>query len=446
MALTAANTNLEGRSVVELELRLPNNKIIPFSSVNILHVQSDITESIKSSTVHQAVVRSPTTDYIDQVIRFAQSQGTPRIRYRIGTGKPGQTAYLPWQESLLADFGAAIEGLGKTAGHYIRMDLSDSLFTFSRQTKCAARRGKISDIVQTIAQENGISDVVIEPTVGDGLWIQSFVDDVDFIRKRMVPRAINDKGRGNYNFYVQDNVLHFHSPDYQAALKELVYYQTNNISLTQLDSSQSYLEAGASGVRVIVYDPYTGQAKEVASDPNKALRFGNVMHQLLNVTGAELNYGFTLSTNSPQEADNLAQSIYENARSQILGLKLDIVRSIFLRVGDLIRITISPNSGKNTVWSGVYLVTDANYHIESGTMLSSFVVKRGEFQTNNLAPTTIDVLGDNLVINDQQAPGQPVNLKTAQSSTLTHGAGQAGFTSIFVQTQDPNTQPNPSPI
>jgi hypothetical protein len=442
---TAANKNVEGRSVVEVELRLPNNKIIPFGPLNIVHVSSNVIESIKRSATHQLVLDSPTTDYVDSVIRFAQSQGTPKIRYRLGIGVAGKTAYLPWQEHLIVSFGAALQGMGTAAGHFVRFSLAGPLFTMSRATKVVARRGKISDIVKAIAQENGFTDFVIEPTVGEGSWIQSFVDDVDFIRKRMIPRAINDKGRGNFNFYSQDNVLHFHSPDYQAAIKDLVYYQSSNISLTQLDDSQSYLEAGASGVRLVVYDPYTAQIKEVESDPTKALRLGNVMHQLPNIAGSELNYSFHLSTNSPQEADNLAQSIYENARSQILGLKIDILRTIFLRIGDLLRITISPASSKNTVWSGIYMVTDAVYHVESGAMVSSFVVKRGEFQTSTTAPTTVDILGHNVVIDDQQAPGQPLNLKSAQSSTLTHGAGQSGATSIFIQTQDPNTLPNPTP-
>ncbi len=445
MQAPAANTNVEGRSVVELELRLPNSKIIPFGPLRIAHVSSTITESIKHSAIHELIVSSPTTDYVDSVIRFAQSQGNPVIRFRIGVGLAGKTLYLPWQEHTIASFGAAIQGLGNTAGHFVRLTLADNLFTFSRSTKVRARKGKISDIVQLIAVANGASDFVIEPTVGEGSWIQSFVDDVDFIRTRLVPRAINDKGRGNYNFYLLDNVLHFHTPDYQATLRDLTYYQSNNVRLTQLDDSQSLLEAGASGVRLVVYDPYTAQIKEVASDPDKALRLGNVMHQLSSVMNAELNYSFHLSTNAPQEADNMAQSIYENARGQMLGLKLDVVRSIFLRVGDLLRITISPTSNKTTPWSGIYLVTDATYHVESGTMSSFFVVKRGEFQTNNLAPTSINVLGENVVVTDQEAPGQPLNLKSVISSPLTHGAGQTGSTSVFVQTQNPDTLPNPNP-
>lgn len=445
MPIPAANANLEGRATVQVELKLPNNKFLPFNDVSVTHVSSTIVETVKGMSSHQLVVRAPTTDYMDSIIRFVQSQGNPRVRYRIGVGLPGGMNFLPWQEHIIADISAAIEGVGPTAGHFIRMSLKDILFTMSRTTKVAARRGPVSGIVQQIASDNSITDTVVEPTVGDGLWIQSFVDDEDFIRKRMIQRAINSKGRGSYNFYVQDNTLHFHSPDYQAQLKELVYYQTNNIGLTQLDETQNMIEYGASAVRVITFDPYTGTMSELSSDPTKALRLGNVITPLTLVPGADLNYPFHLSTNTAQEAQNMAQTLYENARMQTLGLKLDIARSIFLRVGDLVQVTISPSGSKNSVWSGIYFVTDAVYQIESGTMVSVFVVKRGEYQTSNQSPASITILGENLVISNQQAPGQPLNLKLAQSSPLTHGAGQSASTSVFVDTQNPDAAPNPNP-
>lgn len=445
MSVTAANTNVEGDVSVEVELKLPNNKFIPFNQINIVHVSSAITEDVKGVSCHELIVRAPTTDYVDSIIRSLQSLGTPMVRYRIGVGLPGQMSYLPWQDQIITDFSAVLEGVGETAGHFVRLELKDILFTMSRSTKTAARRGKISDIIKQIATENSLSDTIIEPTVGDGIWIQNFLDDADFIRNRMVQRAINVKGRGCYNFYVQDNVLHFHSPDYQAQLKELVFYAANNIGLTQLDESQHMLEYGASGVHVVAYDPYTATMGEIASDPTKALRFGNVITPLTNVPGAELNYPFHISTNSVQEAQNIAQTLYENARIQTLGLKLSISRSIFLRVGDLVQVTISPSGSKNSVWSGVYHVARASYRIESSVMVSVFVVQRGEYQTSAQTPTSVTVLGQNLVISDQQAEGQPLNVKVAESSVLTHGAGRSGNTSIFVDTQNPNTAPNPNP-
>jgi hypothetical protein len=442
--VNAANANVEGRAVVEVELRLPNNKFVPLSDINVTHVKSVVTESTVDPSAHELIVRAPTTDYLDSVIRYVQSQGTPRVRYRLGVGVPGRMVYLPWQEQIITSISGVLEGLGSTAGHFVRMSLQDILFTMSRTTKVSSHRGTVSSIVQRIAADNGIVNTVVEPTVGEGLWIQSFMDDREFIQDRLLMRAINQKGRGNYSFYVQDNVLHFHSPDYQAQLKELVYYQTNNIGLTQLDETQNLLPYGAAGVRAVVYDPYSATAAEFVSDPERALRLGNVITPLGGMN-LDRNYPFHLSTNTTQEIRNIAQTTYENSRMQLMGLKLDITRSLFLRVGDLVQVIISPSGSKNSPWSGVYYVTNATYNVESGSMVSVFVVRRGEYQTNNLSPTSLTILGDSLVVSPQRAPGQPLNIKLAESSVLAHGSGKSNYTSTFVDTQSPTSAPNPSP-
>src|SRR5690242_2722086 len=175
MPVTAANTNAEGTVSVEVEVQLPNSKFIPFSSMNIEHVTSHIVESVSGISTHTMTVRAPTTDYVDNVLRFAQSEGTPRVRYRLGVGLPGQKTFLPWQNYILTNFGATIEGVGDAAGHFTTITLKDTLFTISRGTKVASHRGTLSDIISQIATSNSITSSVIEPTVGDGLWIQNFM-------------------------------------------------------------------------------------------------------------------------------------------------------------------------------------------------------------------------------------------------------------------------------
>jgi hypothetical protein len=68
---------------------------------------------------------------------------------------------------------------------------SDALYMLREiQTKTVARRGRISDIVNQIASENGIQDTVVEQTSGDQfLLIQSFMSDHQFIEQRCLPRA-----------------------------------------------------------------------------------------------------------------------------------------------------------------------------------------------------------------------------------------------------------------
>ena len=77
--------------------------------------------------------------------------------------------------------------------------------------------------------------------------------------------------------------------------------------------------------------------------------------------------------------------------------------------------------------------------------MAIFFVQRGEYQTANERPQAINVMGEELVLDEQAALGQPVNIKSAQSSPLTTGAGDKVYNSLFVDTRNPNTLPSPSP-
>lgn len=432
------NPSVEGPSHVELELRLPNSKIIPLDKINIVHVTSTIKESLFSSSEHVFTIKSPTMDFVDNLLRYAFAEGTPKLRYRLGIGVPGNTFYLPWQEHIITSYGASLEGIGLSTGHYTQITTNDHLFTMSRVNKVATRRGKISDIVATMAQQQGLTHTVIEPTQGEALYIQSYMDDVDFIRQRLIPRAVNAKGRGNYHLCLQDNVLHFHSPDYQATIKELLYYQGSSMSLTQLDHSEHHLEMGASGASVIGYDPYTGEIKEVPSDPTQALRLGNTTHNLFRLKGTQANILYHLSANPPQEIDFMAQNTYEAAHSMMLGLNLEMTQTLFLRVGDILKILISPSNQKNSIWSGTYLVTSSVHDLDRGALKSSFVVRRGEFQTAHSTPSSFYFDRQNVVRDEITAPGQDLNVKETQSSSLTKGAGKSVGASVFVTAIDPS--------
>ena len=431
--------------MVDAELLLPNTRTMPFAQIGTVHVSSTIAETIARHNTHELIFQTQSTNFVNSLIRYAQSQGTPQLRFRLGLILEGQATYLPWQQHIITDFNAAVTGSGALAAHLCRLGTTDSTFLMERATRVVSRSGLISDIVAEIGRTNGYSNLAIEPTVGQGLWIQSFIDDYDFVRNRLMPRAINAQGEGNYHFYDQDGTLHFHSPSYLATVKPLDYYGVAAESLTQVDTSQQLIEIGASGVRAVIYDPLTGQTAELASDPTKVLRLGNTTTQLTSLSGTELSLPYHLSYNTQQEAQNLAQSGYENAHAQTLELRLNLPRSIYLRAGDMLNINITPSADNTSVWSGTYLVISGTYAVRGGALTSAFTLRRGEYQTSSLQPTSAQLLSDNAVDNSDNAPGQPLNLKSTQSSPLTHGAGQISSTSVFAATQDANTAPNPAP-
>jgi hypothetical protein len=61
-----------------------------------------------------------------------------------------------------------------------------------------------------------------------------------------------------------------HSPDYQTSVKELQYFQQPAGQLIQLDRSQQLWKEGVSGTHLVVYDPLTGETKDILNDPNKS--------------------------------------------------------------------------------------------------------------------------------------------------------------------------------
>ena len=54
-----------------------------------------------------------------------------------------------------------------------------------------------------------------------------------------------------------------HSPDYQTSVKELQYFQQPAGQLIQLDRSQQLWKEGVSGTHLVVYDPLTGETKDI---------------------------------------------------------------------------------------------------------------------------------------------------------------------------------------
>ncbi len=161
------------------------------------------------------------------------------------------------------------------------------------------------------------------------------------------------------------------------------------------------------------------------------------MHSLDKIVGAQKNIQYHLGANRPQEVEALAQSIHEESRSRCVNLEFKTIRSAFVRAGDVIRVTLNPSGKKSTPWSGLYRVNEVSSLVDKSSLVSRVSLSRGEFMTNQADSQSISGLVDNVVQDDQAAPGQDINIKEAQSSLLTKGAGdQAGSTS-YVTTIDP---------
>ena len=387
-----------------------------------------LTENVRGTAVYQHRFTTRSTTIVDNLLRTVMSTGSPRMRFRLGAGAPPSTVWLPWQDHAIRFYSGILESSGPTAGHHLELETVDDLYTMSKVNKVTVRRGAISDMVATIAQENKL-DAIIEKTQNSFSFVQSFIDDSAMLFERLRGRAVNAKGRGNYVCYIRDGILHFHSPDYQAEVKELAYFKTPHVSLAQADNSQRLWDAGVSGTHLVVYDPYTAEVRTTASDPTKALRLANGIYNLPSVGGAERNIFYHLSMNRPEEALALAQNAYEMARSQTFEIVATFARLTSLRAGDFIHLLITPSDQASSPWSGYYLLAKTVTTIDRGAAHVVCALQRGEIQQMQ-SSLTVQAPNQQLVP-VTEAPGQDLNLRASQDSVLTRASGKKTSSSVF---------------
>jgi hypothetical protein len=427
---------VEGQAVVSFELNLPQQPTLPLTDGLVTYTGSELVEDVFGKKEYRHRFSTLIPEFVNDILRTAMASGTPTFRFRLGLGNPKQTIWLPWQDHFIVHYGAVAEGISKQSGHSLEITTSDAFFKIARVNKTAAHKGTISSIVQALADENKL-EAVIEPTSGEFLYVQNFVDDVKFIRERLVRRAVNEKGRGNYLFFILDNVLHFHSPDYQTSVKELQYFQQPGSLLVLSDRSQQLWDDGVSGTRLIVYDPLTGETKEHLSDPTKALRYAKGIYQLDSVKGSELNLFYHLGANRPEEAKAIGQNTYEHARLNTFELNVDFDKNISIRTGDIVSLIVTQQSQKTSPWSGLYLVTGTMYTIVQNAVTLKLLLRRGEIQPdlNNV----VTQVANQQLVPQAEAPGQDLNIGDAQSSALTKGAGSQQSDDNFSTVRNPNS-------
>ena len=421
---------------IDFELKLPDDTVV--TSLSVFPLLSVITESVFSYGDAQISFRVNNTLFHNKILRALNSAGNPLIRFRWGTGDGSIMAWTPWQLHYVLDHQAVFEGVGTTAGHLIKLHTKDMLHSIDRSSRTAPFKGSVSDIVQTIANNNGLNDCVIEPTSGQGVWIQSYEGDFAFVRRRLIRRARSKRGRGNYFLYVRDNVLHFHTLEYQTAVKDMAYYSSPSTFLEAFEMTQAKIPDGSAGARVINYDPFTGEARENNSDPNKAIKLGNSIARLDKISAGQRNIQEHKIHIRDEEAGSeaLAQNAYEYARAESYQLKLSGNKLALIRPGELLRLAIDPSAGNVSTWSGLYLTVSAQQTIDKGVISSVYVLQRGEQQVMGSGNSSVGSYGVDSVQDDQSAPGYAISLPDAQSSGVTKGAGQVLSSGVFLTVQD----------
>ncbi len=410
-----------GNAIIQYKLVLDKNKVLNFNPERVTIVDAEIKDSVYGPCTAVHTLYTNDLSFIEG-LKQAMSEANPIMEFRLGFGSPKGMYWLPWQRHIIEQCHSRYEGVANSAGNIVLIKTSDNLIRLERSNKVVARRGTIAEIVQAIAAENKL-EVVVEPTDGNFLLYQSFIDDTRFVRERLMPRAINKSGRGGYYFYIRDNVLHFHTPDYQCSVSQLNYYNTTGASLVAEDLSQvpDLWDAGVAGVKYIDHDPYTGFTQEVSSNPDKALKLSESLYKFSNVANGQWNVPYHRSFNPLIESTALAQHMYQKSRQSIFKITVALASSISLRHGDLVNINITQQVNTSSSYSGYYLITGLVHKYDKGAVNTVYRLERGEIRGNLQSLTTQNA--QNELVSENLAPGQVPNLREIESSQLTKGAG-----------------------
>jgi hypothetical protein len=423
----------------EAELRLSSDsRLVPLFGSEIVFEEAHISQVTRGFSTIGIQASTTNRDFVDNLLHEAAAKGSPQLRYRYGIGgSGGNVLWNTWQETIVRMNTSKILGLGEGAGYSVWLECSDLLWCQVTTTRVKSRKGKISDIVQSIADFYGIP-AVIEPTTYEGLWIQSYETDCDFIIDRLLPRAVNDKGRGNYRFFMKDNVLHFHTIDYAADVKQFSYFSSSGEQLLIGNFVVEKLDLGTGGVRYVTHDPYSGIVKEHLSEPGNTLRLGNTAPDFTNTPGIEKNRMYNVGANRIAEVLAMTNSDYEKAKILGYSLELTIPKSTFFYAGDIVNFTISPSPSQITPSSGLYYVPEVNSVIKKQAITSTVILTRGECTLPQNDQSPLAKLGQNVVTPENSAEGQQINLATTASSATTRGAGKEASRRIFLDARNPN--------
>lgn len=403
------------------------------------HVLSGLFDTVVGNNKYYHRFRTKSPEIVDKVLKSAMSDGFPAMLFRVGIGKSDTVQYLPWQRHTVTGYTGIVEGIGDETGHFFEITTQSQFWDWDSANYTTAHSGKISDIVRRIAEVNGIFGTVIEPTIGTGIYYQVYQGFADFIRKRLVQRAVNAKGHGNYQFFIRDNVVHFHTPEYHAEYKEMEFFNAGGQLLTVVDNSQKLILAGVSGCRLISYDPLTGTAKESVSDVTVATTYAESIYRMANLKLAQRIVPYHIGSNREAEAKAMCQSLYETARMFTFELSFKAAKIIHIRAGDIINLLLAPDATRVSSWSGLYYVSEVVTSVDHGAVEAKYKLQRGETRKVRTDAAVQSESGRGIdLATEHEAPGQPVNLMALQAAPLTKGQAYVGTDVRYAPVKDPN--------
>lgn len=132
----------------------------------------------------------------------------------------------------------------------------------------------------------------------------------------------------------------------------------------------------------------------------------------------------------------MAQAYYQIARQQTFRTTVSVDKNIVLRHGDLLNLSVTQQNSKATSHSGYYYVTAASHFIKKQSVRSVYRLERGELRGQDQSFTAQNAQEQLIPLSN--APGEFPNIREAQDSQLTKGAGRQSSASTYSVVQNPN--------
>lgn len=409
---------VDGTFQVEISLYVQfyGYKTVP----DLVHERSEITMAINKPFRHLHQFSTINLDVVDVLTKNSLLQSTPKVRIRIGVTQGRGVFWFPWQDHIL--FNTDIVPLGK--GYSITFVTVDFLGKTSRKTRFHS--GTIQAIVQKIATDNGLNSMV-EPTEGLWSYIQSNQDDYNFLTK-LGQRAINKFGRGGFRYFIQDNILHFHTLDYAATIRNANVFSLSGTKVVLSSRVQDSIYEGSAGVKVLGIDPYDGQTYSFESNQEKVANHGNQAPDLTQTS--RFVFGMHPSSNRLDELKAVAQSNFDLARSNMMNCTMTVENGYPIQMNDIIRTTLNSASSHQSPWGGLYTVIGILHTITKGASFSTVKLQRGEFFGPNVSKSMAD---GSIDTSDYAAKGRPIDLNDISTSLETKGPSDSFTNGHYVR-------------
>ena len=418
-----ADTNLQaidGRVVVELDFGTEQSPDPLFGSGDFIYIKGLLEEPIGTWKRHTHFIQASSRELFLTRIR-PKLFDNRLVRFRIGVSQGSSTIWRAWETHYLfeAQFIAKDQN-ASNSGYPMRLITVDNLYTLDLNERLQCKSGTVDQIVGQMLTSYAFAGSAIEPTKDKFSFIQSFDTDYELLRDRLLPAANNTKGLGNYQLYVQDDQLHFHTPGWKLnGVKNLAYGApgvpaSNLIFIDRIGQVQ--LE-GAGGVRNVAYDPLTGRATTNLTRASQTLQLADVSGVYKRIVHDTSHVG----QNQLSHEVAGAQNIYEIAQLNSYRISFKFANQPFLRPGDMVNLQLA---SANDSWAGLYYLFSSKISVISGRMVGVYALMRGELSDAQENFTGLNAVDPNAIVNSpHMGPGMNYNTTTAGTTNLLTGTG-----------------------